>query len=115
MRVSSLLALCCLLMSCVTAASESLRGRRLHGEKEDSASEQGYTDKFCMDDKCHAPKPEFEGANLVGLCIGFTVTALFMIFGVVVIIRDEIHRIRNYKAQLVTDRAKLTQQGVSSQ
>ena len=68
-----------------------------------------------MTEKCHAPKPEFDGANLIGLCIGFTVTAIFMTFGVVVIIRDEIHRIRNYRAQLVTDRAKLSAQGITAQ
>ena len=117
MRVSSLVAISlCLLMSSV-AAGEVLQGRKLYGfeSKGDSLSEKGFTDEFCMDEKCHAEKPEFEGMNLVGLAVGFTVTAIFMIFGVMVIIRDEIHRIRNYRAQLVTDRSKLQAMGVTAQ
>lgn len=107
MRVSSLLVLSCLFMSYVAAANGALRGRKLHTEKEDSNSEQGFTDRFCMSDKCHAEKPEFEGGNLIGIIVGFVVTGLFMIFGVVVIIRDEIKRIHDFRDQLVQDRNKL--------
>lgn len=112
MRVSSLLVLSCLFMSYVAAANGALRGRKLHGDKDESNSEQGFTDKFCMGDECHAPKPEFDGANLAGLIIGFVVTGLFMIFGVIVIIRDEINRMHDFREQLVQDRDKLRRQGI---
>ena len=107
MRVSSLLVLSCLFMSYVAAANGALRGRKLHAEKEDSNSEQGFTDRFCMSDKCYAEKPEFEGGTLIGIIVGFVVTGLFMLFGVVVIIRDEIKRIHDFRDQLVQDRNKL--------
>ena len=111
MRVSPLFAgLCCMLMSGVFA--NHLRGRSLHPEdKSESKSTQGYTDDFCMTDECFGPDPEFDGANMIGVVLGFAVTGLFMIFGIVVQIRDAIHRVDNCHADLAKDRRKLQEQG----
>ena len=111
MRVSPLFAgLCCMLMSGVLA--NNLRGRSLHAEdKSESKSTQGYTDDFCNVDACYGDDPEFEGANLVGVIVGFAVTGLFMLFGIVVQIRDAIRRVDNYRADLDKDRRKLREQG----
>lgn len=112
MRVSSILAAISLMM--VSAmANETLRGRALHTEKDETKSTKGFTDIFCMTEQCHAEAPEFEGANLIGLCVGFTVTAGFMIFGVIVIIRDEINRHKKYAADLINDRDRLKRAGAS--
>jgi len=96
-------------------ANETLRGRALHTEKAETKSTKGFTDIFCMSDKCHAEAPEFEGANLIGLAVGFTVTAGFMIFGVIVIIRDEIKRHKDYAADLINDVHRLEAAGASEQ
>ena len=114
MRVSPLsAALCCLLMS--SAFASHLHGRSLHENKADSLSDDGYTDKFCMKDFCFGPDPEFEGGNLIGVVLGFAVTGIFMIFGIVVQIRDAIHRVDNYHADLAKDRRKLEEQGCDQQ
>lgn len=112
MRVSPLLG--CMLVAAVYA--NELRGRALHedDDKANSKSTLGYTKVLCMTDDCHAEKPEFEGMNMIGLCVGFAVTALFMIFGVIVIIRDEIHRHRKYKQDLIVDQEKLRKSGVDA-
>ena len=118
MRVSPFLAALCglLMISCIVAADSDnhLRGRSLHPLPDETKSVQGYTKTFCSLDICHGEDPVFEDGNLVGLAIGFTVTGIFMTFGVVVIIRDEMHRVVNYNADLDKDRAKLRGQGVDA-
>ena len=105
MRVSATAA--SLIVASVTATDTVLRGRSLHTLKEDTASVEGFTNAFCTASFCTAPENEFEGASLVGLIVGFTVTFCAMLFAVIVIIRDEIKRHKDYAIQLEKDRADL--------
>ena len=111
MRVSPLFAaLCCMLMS--SAFANHLKGRSLNDfKKEDSLSSDGFTDQMCMSDVCFGPDPEFDGANLIGVILGFVVTGAFMIFGIFVQIRDAIKRVDDYHADLRKDIQKLRDQG----
>ena len=75
--------------------------------KEESGSLEGFTNKFCMTSDCMAEKPEFEGGPLVGVILGFSVTFLFMLFGAIKIIIDEIERHAKYNQDLIDDVEKL--------
>ena len=113
MRASFILAAICLLFASVTANDQILRGRALHTSPEDTKSTKGFTKVFCMSHECHAEPAEFEGGHLIGLIVGFVVTAGFMLFGVIVIIKDEIDRHGKYAQQLIDDRIKLRAAGAT--
>lgn len=89
MRVFAMLAAASL-MSAAVQAEEVLTGRNLHGgDKADSRSKY-YTDRFIMMEDSHGPAADFEGMYLYGCIIGFTATAIFMIFALFNIIQDEL-------------------------
>ena len=89
MRVFAMLAAASL-MSAAVQAEEVLTGRNLHGgDKADSRSKY-YTDRFIMMSDSHGPAADFEGMYLYGCIIGFSATAIFMIFALTMIIQDEL-------------------------
>lgn len=71
-----------------------------NGDKGDSRSQKYYTDVFNMGPDSYGPEEEFEGMYLLGMIIGFIVTGFFMIFGVIVIVRDEILRHKRFEMDL---------------
>lgn len=112
MRVSATLAMGAVLCAYASAKS-ALRGRSLDSdisfqgsvgdfrEKDDSRSGV-FTDTFNVSPESHGPAEELEGGYQIGVIVGFIVTAIFMIFGVIVILNDECKRHDKFK-QMVED------------
>lgn len=71
-----------------------------NGNKADSRSKKYYTDVFNMASDSHGASDEFEGMYLVGLIIGFITTGFFVIFGAIVIVKDEVDRHKKFAANV---------------
>ena len=100
-----------------TANPENYRIRsENNGNKGDSRSQKYYTEVFNMAPDSYGPEEEFEGMYLLGMIIGFIVTGFFMIFGFIVIVRDEVLRHKKFEEDLEKEKKKLTSDtyGVSS-
>ena len=108
MSTTVVVAACALLCTLGAAEETVLRGRALHNsEKGDSRATKYFTDFFNVSKNTHGEAPEFEGAYLVGMILGFLVTGGFMIFGVTTLILDEIKRHKDFKKLLLKDESAL--------
>ena len=78
-----------------------------NGDAGDSRS-QYYTNVFNMGPETHGEQEEFEGMYLIGMILGMVTTGLFMIFGVIVILRNEVKRHYEYSDDVQKAKNKLT-------
>jgi hypothetical protein len=77
-----------------------------NGNAIDSRSKY-YTNVFNMGPETHGEQEEFEGMYLIGTILGFVTTGLFMIFGFIVIVADEVKRHETYSSDIAKLKKKL--------
>jgi hypothetical protein len=73
------------------------------------------TQQFNLHPTTHAPEIEIEGTTMVGIVIGFSVTGIFLITAMILILRDECLRHARYAKNIKNDFKKLKALGKSDQ
>ena len=111
MRVSTLLCLGACLLSVATAEFRpgDCEDDDIERRIADSRSQQYFTAHFNLAEDTRGDRATFDGANLIGMIVGFVVTGAFMIFASAVLIRDEMNRHAKFAMTVEDDIKVLTQ------
>ena len=96
MRVSTSALIAASALLCAYAAAEDvIVGRELHSGNKDDSRSNYYTKSFNVAEGTFGEPQSMTGSYQIGVILGFVTTAVFMIFGVTVIILDEVQRHNN--------------------